>query len=437
MKKILSAVLAAFAVLLLPAAAFAQDTVYQEAKVSQASSISGTGFSITALPSGCSAVLDTDEQAIVLKNSGSAANSAANCLYLDSWSSDKLESFVVEAKVKFDDLAGQKSIGFRFDNSSEYTILWSRNTLSVNLVPTEFIPEENRWYTIDIYVNTKKSPCVKAYIDGALIGGYDSNHKDNFVQSGVQLRLETIGKSSAMSVGDVCVFKPGDVKLLIENNELDTVDSPVKVSFDRAITPNITKEHVKVLDAEGGEAAVSDFEPKYNAGGDCIGFTLGFEESLNKRKVYHVELNETSADEEEALKLSGVFGQGVEKESGTFTVRPDNVEFIIDSATLYSGIAGMKTQAQKLGAGFQSFDITVRNDGIESGECVVIVELYDSDGKMAYSGGVKKTIAGFSEESVNIGAYLTAAPSYARIRVVDNYKDKNDLTEELVGGDIF
>ena len=106
------------AVLILPAAAFAQDTVYQETNISQAASISGAGFVQGAIPNYCTAALDTNENAVALTNSGSASSTALNYVSLQSWSSDKIDSFVVEAKVKFDELEGSKLIDFRFGESA-------------------------------------------------------------------------------------------------------------------------------------------------------------------------------------------------------------------------------------------------------------------------------------------------------------------------------
>lgn len=428
MKRIAGVISALLVIQLAAAPVLAEDTVYGEALTSQAGSISAAGFMQGALPAGCTAVFNADEKVISLTNSGSASSTASNCLYMQSWSSNKTDSFVAKANLRFDDLTGNKRIDFRFgDNTYDYVIDLRGNILYVNRVQTELVPEEDKWYTVDICVNKDAQPNVNVYFNGVLAGSYDSPSPEKYTQSGVQLRIETIGKSTAMSVGDVSVFKPGDVRMLIENNVLDDVDSPVKISLDRAIKPNITADNIKVLDETGAEVRISDFVPEYNEGGDISGFTLSFGDKLNKRRVYHAEIS----------GAEGVFGQAVETKSDTFTVIPDDNAFVIGSVRLYSGIGNARVRKQTLSAGFESFDITVRNDGIQSGECVIIAELYDAHDNMIYSGGVKKTIGKYSEVTVNIGTYCDTAPAYVKIRVVDNYKDKNDLADELSGGDCF
>ena len=411
--------------------AFAEDTLYREFNVSAASVINETGFLQGTVPADCTAAMTTEDgiKAIALRNGFSASNSASNLVYNQSWSSVRTSSFVLETSIKLNNLNGNKRVDFRFtDGTYDYVLDIRNNELYINRVLSDFVLEE-KWYTVQIVVQETQEENVAVYFDGVLAGSYRSAQISKYKESNVQMRIEAIGKNTEMSIGDTKIYKPGRVRLLIKDSILETVNSPVNVQFDRPIRPSLDINGIRVAAEDGTEVRIAGVTAQTDAGGNITGLTVEFAENLSKKKVYRVIIGEAE----------GVIGQGVETESETFTVIPDDFDYVISDIKVFKGMGSGKKAIGSLQNGFITFEVTVKNDGIKLGEGIMAVEVYNADDRMIYSGGVKKSVGGGASVSAFIGAYLTEidSNSYAKIRFIDNYADKNDLTDAVRGGDIF
>lgn len=400
----------------------AEDTVFRKFDVSSATSISGAGFLQGNMPSGSTAELK--DGVIVLTNPSGASSTAANLIYAQGWSSSQTGEFVAEVRLKLDTLDGNPRIDFRHaDGSYDYVLDIRAGAVYINRTLTDFTLGTDQWYTVQIYVQNIEEDNISLYIDGVKIGSYTSANGSKYKSANTQLRIEAIGKSVQMCIGDSSIYKPGSVSMQLEEDVLETIQSPVHVRFTSPVT-GFAAEEVQAWCDDGTELELADVTVQTNAAERATGFSVEFANPLKKKHTYYITIG----------TCNGIFGQLVENRTQEFSVVSDEYDYSIADVKLCSGMADTKKQISALQKGFITFEVTVRNDGTKDGAGTILVEIYDGKDGMLYSGGVKKAVGSGSETTAYIGAYLPNGAADVKVRFVDNYQNKQDLIG-AIGGD--
>lgn len=395
--------------------AFAEDTVFVSIDPSQANTIAETGFLQGALPAGCTAELT--DGAIALKNGSGASSTAANLLYSQNWSSSQTNGFVAQTRMRFDSLSGNPRIDFRFtDGSYDYALDIRNGAAYVNRTLTDFAIEQGVWYDVQIFIHNADGDNISVFFDGVKIGGYTSTNISKFTGAGVQLRIEAVGRDAEISVGKTSVYKPGDISMQLLQEELETPESPVSVGFTSPVA-GFAAEDVKAWRDDGMQIETAAVTPQFNSVGNATGFVVEFAEPLAKKRSYYITIGE----------CKGIFGQSVETRTGNFSVVPDDYDYAVTEVKLYSGIGGAKKEISGIKSGFITFEVTAQNNGVKDGQGTVLVEVYDKNGVMIYSGGVKKHFNAGIDTVAYLGVYLPDGASEYKVRLVDSYSNKQDL----------
>ena len=412
--------------MLIPSSAFAADVVYKEAKVTEATNKDNTGFA-TSVPGGSS--ISLKDGFLIISNPESATSRTKTLACLNSWNGIS-DSFVAEVNILLTELSGTKRIYFDPAPGKEYEIKIEGDKLYVGGVDSG-VTLSKKQYIIHIIVDKNAENNIEVLLDYKKVGGFkisEDKYIANFEKllqnkdGKNELNIDVYGKSSQLGIGDTKIFVPGSVSANIEQKELETATAPIKVTFERPASTKPTELNVKLVDDSGKETAVVSVTPEVDENGNYTGFVAIPEVGMDKTKTHHIELNE----------IYDIFGAVISPKTNTFTITPDDFDCSIKEVKLSGGIGDTKKGETVLGKGFAALDITIGNQGKKQGTATVAAEFYTSADKLIYSGAVKKRINAFSEAGVSIGAELKENASYAKVRILDNYKDKNDLAEPLV-----
>lgn len=408
---------------------YSADIVIKNFPVSTSANIADTGF-IQALTSGSTATIEQNADGNYIKITNVTAT-GDSLVYNNSWSGNATDEFVVSAKVKPNNLTGNKRVGFRLRTAAHVKPFDIRGTelYSCGILVPGFTVEE-KWYDIMMVIRKLPSPSIDLYVDGVLTAQTSISNIDDYKDTGIHLRFEASGVGSELLVGDTQIIKAEQVTFSVEQRYIDNKTDPVTILFNRPVFTANWEDIISVTDSQENLLQLDSAEALEDGNGFTVKLLLTFTDSLpNSGEDYTVTLT----------NVIGCFGQGFlsPTENNVFSVLPDDFAYKWGNISIYKGVGIGQTQISTLQSGIITVEATVANEGKKGKYITLIAELV-RNGKTERQHFAVRRLDAFSETQISTGFYLEKSEgTYLRLRVVDNITQQLELIEKIEGDEIF